>query len=65
MYAAWLSRFEEDSELNQKREVLRLDLVALLLPQADQGLFILAHDDAGVGTADDEVTAIGIVQSLH
>ena len=35
------------------REVLRPDLAAFLLPQADQGLLILAHDDAGVGAADE------------
>ena len=43
-------------------EVLRPDLAALFLPQADQGLLVLAHDDAGVGAAD-EVAAIQIVQN--
>jgi hypothetical protein len=45
-----------EAELDDKvgRQVLRPDLAALLLPQADQGLFVLSHDDAGVGTADEE-----------
>jgi hypothetical protein len=34
-------------------EVLRPDLAALLLPKADQGLLVLAHDDASVGAADE------------
>ena len=40
-------------------QVLRPDLAALFLPQADQGLFVLAHDDAGVGAAD-EVAAVSV-----
>ena len=44
----------DHAELNDEvcREVLRLDLAALLLPQPDQGLLVLAHDDPGVGAAD-------------
>ena len=34
-------------------EVLRPDLAPLLLPEADQGLFVLTHDDAGIGAADE------------
>ena len=34
-------------------EVLRADLAPLFLPQADQGLLVLAHDDAGIGAADE------------
>jgi hypothetical protein len=30
-----------------------LDLAALLLPEADQATLILAHDDAGLGAADE------------
>jgi hypothetical protein len=47
--------FGSQSELDDevRREVLRPDLAALLLPQADQGPFVLAHDDAGVGAADE------------
>ena len=37
-------------------QVLWPDLAALFLPQADEGLLILPHDDAGVG-ATNEVTA--------
>jgi hypothetical protein len=44
-----------DPELDDEvaREVLRPDLAAFFLPEADQGLFVLAHDDAGVGAADE------------
>ena len=34
-------------------EVLRLDLAALLPPEAEQGGFIVAHDDPGVRAADE------------
>jgi hypothetical protein len=34
-------------------QVLRLDLTALFPPQPKQGSLVLAHDDAGVGTADE------------
>ena len=43
------------------REVLRPDLPALLLTQADQGLHVLPHDDAGVGPTDEDAT-VEIVQ---
>jgi hypothetical protein len=39
------------------RQVLGPDLAAFLLPQADQGLLVLPHDDAGVG-APDEIASI-------
>ena len=44
-----------DAELDDEiaGEVLRLDLAALLLPEAEQGGLIAAHDDAGVGAADE------------
>ena len=34
-------------------EVLRLDFAPLLLPQAQESRFIGAHDDPGVGAADE------------
>ena len=34
------------------REVLGLELAALLPPQPEQGGFVTAHDDPGVGAAD-------------
>src|SRR5690349_19829415 len=37
-------------------EVLWLGLSSLLAPQADQGGFIAAHNDAGVGAADEGAT---------
>ena len=42
---------ELDDEVG--RQVFRADFAALLLPQADQGLLVPAHDDAGVGAADE------------
>jgi hypothetical protein len=39
-------------------EILRLDLAAFFLPKANEGSFIVAHDDARVRAAD-EVAAIG------
>ena len=38
-------------------EVLRLDLAALFPPEAEQGAFVVAHDDPGVRAAD-EVAAV-------
>jgi hypothetical protein len=35
------------------REVLGPDLATLFLPETGQGFFLLAHDDAGVGAADE------------
>ena len=35
------------------REVLGLDLAALFPPQAEQGGFVVAHDDPGVRAADE------------
>ena len=34
-------------------QVLRLGLAALFAPEAQQGGFVVAHDDAGVGAADE------------
>src|SRR6266699_643920 len=38
-------------------QVLRLRFTALLPPELDQGCFVIAHDDAGVG-ASDEAAAV-------
>ena len=48
-----------EPELDNKiaGQILRLDLAALLAPEADQSSFIVAHDDPGVRTPD-EITAI-------
>jgi len=35
------------------RKIFRPDLAPLFLPEADQGLVVLAHNDAGVGAADE------------
>ena len=45
----------DDAELDDEvaGEVLRLGLAPLLPPEADQGRFIAAHDDSGVGAADE------------
>ena len=34
-------------------QVFRLDLAALFLPQPDEGVFVIAHDDPGIGAADE------------
>ena len=39
-------------------QVLRLGLAPFLAPQPDQGGFIVAHDDAGVGAADEEAAIV-------
>ena len=43
-----------EAELDDEvaRQVLRLDLAALLAPEAQQGGFVVAHDDPGVRAAD-------------
>ena len=50
----------DEPELDDEvaRQVLRLDLAALLPPQPHQGGLVIAHDDAGIRTAD-EVAPIG------
>jgi hypothetical protein len=55
---------ELDDEVG--REVLGPHFAALLLPQSDQGLLVLAHNDPGIGAAD-KVAAVGVVPlvSLH
>jgi hypothetical protein len=39
-----------DPELDDEiaREVLLVDLAALLPPESEQGIFVIAHDDAGI-----------------
>ena len=46
--------FGHEPELDDEvaGEVLRLGLAPFLVPEADQGGFIVAHDDPGVGAAD-------------
>jgi hypothetical protein len=41
------------------REVLRLDFTAFLAPKREQSALIIAHDDPGVGAAD-EIAPISI-----
>ena len=38
------------------REVLRLDLAALLAPEPEEGGLVVAHDDPGIGAADEVAT---------
>ena len=47
--------FGHAAELNYEvaGDILRLDLSALLLPQTDQGGFILTHDDPRIRAADE------------
>jgi hypothetical protein len=41
-------------ELNEEiaGEVLGLSFAALLSPEAEQSIFVIAHDDAGIGATD-------------
>jgi antitoxin (DNA-binding transcriptional repressor) of toxin-antitoxin stability system len=39
-------------------KIFWLDLAALLAPQAEQGGFIVAHDDAGVRAADESLKTL-------
>ena len=45
----------DHSELDNEvaREVLGLDLAALLPPEAEQGGLVVAHDDPGIRAADE------------
>ena len=47
--------FGDQAELDDQdvREIEAGDFTALFLPQAQQCLFVLAHDDAGIGAADE------------
>jgi hypothetical protein len=46
--------FSDDPELNDKlsREVGTGRLATLFLPELQQGLLVLAHDDPGIGAAE-------------
>src|SRR5262249_50869575 len=54
-------------KLNQEvpREVLRLDLTALFPPEAQEGGFVSAHDDPGVGAADKVAARSRIGPTYH
>jgi hypothetical protein len=54
--------FGHEAELDDEvaGQVLRLDLAAFLSPEAQEGDFVGAHDDPGVGAADKRA-AIGII----
>jgi hypothetical protein len=47
--------FGDDPELDDEvaGEVLRLNLAAFLLPQAEERAFVVTHDDPGVGSANE------------
>src|SRR6516225_4997041 len=46
----------DDPELHDQvaREILWLDLAALLLPEAVEGSFVIAQNDPGIGAADEQ-----------
>jgi hypothetical protein len=50
--------FGHETELDDEvaGEVLRLELAPLFLPEAEEGGFVAAHDDPGVGAADEAET---------
>jgi hypothetical protein len=55
-----------DPELDDEvaRQVLRFELASLLLPEPEQGRFVFAHNDSGVGTSN-EATAIRVCRFPH
>jgi len=58
-----IEAFSRHTELDGEaaRQVLRLDLAALLPPKPQQGCFVIAHDDAGIGAADEAATAPNVI----
>ena len=54
-YQSPIERLGHDPELNDQvcGQVLGLDLAALFPPEAEQGGLVVAHDDPGVGAADE------------
>jgi hypothetical protein len=48
-----------------RREVLRLDFSAFLPPEPEQGDFVIAHDDSGVGAADERAAIEGSERVHH
>jgi hypothetical protein len=57
-----VERFGHHAELDNEvaGEVLRLGFAPFLLPEADEGVFIIAHDDPGVGAAYQGMAVSGI-----
>jgi hypothetical protein len=53
---AGLEVFGRKAELDDEvvRKVFRLDLAPFFPPQAEEGAFVMAHDDPGVRPADEE-----------
>ena len=58
-----VERFGHHTELDDEvaGEVLRLDFAPFLPPEAGEGGLIVAHDDAGIGAAD-EAASIGRIE---
>jgi hypothetical protein len=58
--------FGREAELDDQvaGQVLRLDLASLFPPEAQEGPFVVPHDDAGVRAAD-EVAAPAFFHSLQ
>jgi hypothetical protein len=40
-----------------RRQVLRLELASLFLPEAEEGAFVAAHDDPGIRASDERTTS--------
>ena len=53
-----IERFSRQPELNDEvaGQVLRFDFAPFLSPEAEQGGFVVAHDDPGIGAADEAPT---------
>ena len=54
---------ELDDEVS--RQVLGLGLAPFLPPEPEQGCFVGAHDDPGVGAADERAAGSGLVGARH
>jgi hypothetical protein len=52
--------FGHQAELDDEvaGQVLRLEFAPLFLPEAEQGAFVAAHDDPGVGPADERAAVL-------
>ena len=63
-YQCRLRGFGHQAELDDEvaGQVLRLDLASFLPPEPEQGGFVAAHDDPGVGAADEGGAALGILR---
>jgi hypothetical protein len=64
-----IEQFSRHAELDDEvaREILRLDFAPFSPPKADEGGLVVAHNDPGVGAADEAAPRIprSIARCLH